>query len=127
MPRLFYSEVLELAERANSADNMRGLQGILGALRGPDMTLPLNDASGSLSLKWYTTARIRAVVTPSYQGDVNVTRLTASQIIRRDELLRRCSSPHFASHYREAAYAICNLYGYDLLSETSRNPPAHGI
>ena len=100
-----------IRSRYNEHDILRSYQAILSALRGPD-----DESPPAFAVKWKTTARIRAIVTPHFMGDVNHVPLDSDQIKERDlELLRM--PPHFSCHYRDAVAAIKLLYGYNLKTE----------
>lgn len=118
----------------------RELQDIVAALRGPDFIYifpdiaapaKIEDSQAKLfirqhkneandtHLKWYTTARIRAVVCPYWVGAVNHRTLSDSEIQFRDELLAKLPSrfDHFRTHYRAAAEAIRKVFNIDLIRE----------
>ena len=87
------------------------LQDILSALRGPDNCVDALD-----DLKRLTTARIRAIVAPHYNGDVNYIPLTPADMKSRDKLLIQ-APPHFHTHYKWAVGRIKSYYHYDLSKE----------
>jgi hypothetical protein len=90
---------------------------ITTALRGPD-----SDKVVHTPLKYYTTARIRAIV--GIKADhigfiVNKIPLSKVEMSERDRLLLETCDKHFASHYRWARWAIADIYQYNLLNETN--------
>jgi len=87
----------------------RYMQDILAALRGPDNVK-------NRALKMYTTARIRAIVTPTYHGDVRFIPLNRKEMLERDLLLTNCNI-HFGRHYKLACNTIRTIYKYDLVTE----------
>ena len=95
-------------------------QKIISALRGPDM-LVLDESgcvpSGGIErLKYLTTARIRGIVAPEYNGTVVQIPLAESERYERDSFLYYAPN-HFKSHYKEAVEAIRVVFGYDLKHE----------
>lgn len=91
------------------------LQYILSSLRGPDRDIN-NKEIDSHTLKWYTTARLRSIVTPHYVGDINFTPLSPVEIENRNKLLERADG-HFVDHWNVAVLAVKTIYNYDLHKE----------
>lgn len=145
---MFTHEITDLLSRASfcpDGDGLRHCQNIIAALRGPDFTLDLREIvfmpavsnqhdfltvvrdnecwrakPNEKLLKWYTTARIRFIVTPSYCGAVNHTPLTIGERELAHILLRH-GTAHFQEHYDTACVAIRTLYNWDLLKEKPFN------
>ena len=95
-------------------------QKIISVLRGPDL-LVLNElgcvpSGGIERLKYLTTARIRGIVAPGYNGTVVHSPLAESEREERDSFLSYAPK-HFKSHYNEAVEAIRVVFKYDLKHE----------
>ena len=113
-------EIQELITRGMDRDNPKAVQNILSALRGPDFYNDEPLSVSSVALKWFTTARIRAIVAPSYCGDVNPNPLGHMDLKTLKCWIhkRNIITQHFINHYYSAVSGIRSLYGYDLLTES---------
>lgn len=112
--------ISNIQELLNKNPTPEQFQKILSALRGPDFVKVDDNGfvpkGGLERLKFLTTARIRAIVTPNYFGDINPIPLTEYERIERNEFILY-SPRHFKSHYQEAVLAIKEVFGYDLRHE----------
>jgi len=81
------------------------LGALLAAVRGPD--------SGDDNLKRCSTARIRYLAFPNYQGMTNDHKPNPNELIVLKNLIHQ-AQPHFIFHYEDAIHA---LYFLGLMSE----------
>lgn len=113
MERLETKEAIkQLASRKDITTEQ--FQKIISALRGPDSVEGKDNNCDKL--KYYTTARIRAIVVPGYFGDITKHALTPMELEIRDTMLKYAPH-HFQSHYKEAVKAIKQVFNYDLKTE----------
>lgn len=105
-----YKDISSFCPKESTDIKDRTLWAILTALRGPD-----DSKVPDTMLKWYTTARLRAIVCPNEMNfcDINHSPLNTIQLEERADLLTMCSR-HFAQHWYEAVAAIKKVYNIEI-------------